>query len=131
MGQMEANILTLVFVDVYRDFLNQVKGLAVGGFQVLQISGENVIGLTGRNALGKLAHVIGVDLPTDFLRLICAFADSHDNTVHGVIIGSPNGSGDQGVGLASGFLGSEQAALRTEDWQEKQRGDSDYEHLPI
>ena len=111
------------------DFLNQVKRLAADGFQALQINGENVLSLTGGNALGKLSHVIGVELPTHFVRLIAAFANFHRNAVHGPVIGSPDGSGDQCVGLSSGFLCGEQAILRAKDWQEKQRGDSNYEQL--
>jgi hypothetical protein len=127
---MQANILALVFVDMDGDLLNQMNRLAANGFQALQISGENVVSLAGGNALGELSHVIGVELPTHFVRLIAAFANFHRNAVHGPVIGSPDGSGDQGVGLSSGFLCGEQAILRAEGWQEKQRGDSNYEQLP-
>jgi hypothetical protein len=128
---MKADILTFVIVDMHRNFVNQVDRLAIGRFEALQISGENVVCLAGGNALGKLSHVIGVELPTDFVRLITAFANFHRNAVHGPVIGPPDGSGDKRVGLASGFLGSEQTALRTEGWQEKQCGESNYEQLPI
>lgn len=94
MGEVEANILSFVVVDVYRDFLDQVERLAVGGLEALQISGENVVSLAGGNTLSKFAHVIGVELPTHFVRLIAAFADFHDDAVHGPVIRSPNRSGD-------------------------------------
>jgi len=130
-GQMEADILALVFVDVDGDFLNEVDRLPIGGLESFQIRPEDVVGLTGRNSLGKLSHVIGVEFPADFLHLIGTLADFHGNAVHGVIIGSPDGPDDQRVGLPSGFLGCEQATLRTKGWQEKQRGDPNYEQLPI
>ena len=97
MFEMQSDVLALVVVDVDGDFLNQPKRLAIGRFEALQVGPENVVSLARRNALGELSHMIGVELPADFLRLIASLAYFHRDAVEGTVIGSPDSSGDQGV----------------------------------
>lgn len=122
MREMEADVLALVVVDVDGNFLNQVDGLAISRFEAFQIGPENVIGFAGRYPLGEFTHVIGVDLPASFIGFVFSLPDLHSDSVHRTIIGSPNGSGDQGVRLPSGFLSFEQAIPRTESWKENECG---------
>ena len=60
---MQAYILAFFAVDVNGDFLRQTQGLAVGGFDVLQIGTEDVVGFSGGKALGEFSVMIGIDLP--------------------------------------------------------------------
>ena len=60
---MQASVLAFFAVDVNGDFLGQMQGLAIVGFDMLQIGGEDVVGFSGRKALGEFAAMIGIDLP--------------------------------------------------------------------
>src|SRR3974390_2370348 len=122
MRQMQAYILALVVIDVDGVFLDEVDGLAIGRFEAFQIGPENVIGFTGRDALGEFAHVIGVDLPPSFIGFVFSLSDLHSDAINGAIIRAPDGPGDQGVRLPSGFLSCEQATSRTESRKENERG---------
>jgi len=71
-GQVQAGILAFFVIDVDGDFLGEMQGLAVGGLEAFQVGPEDVVGLACGNALGKLAMMVGVDLPADFLGLSVA-----------------------------------------------------------
>ena len=126
MREVEADVLTLVVVDVNGDFLDEVDGLAVNGLEVLEVGPENVVGLAGRQALLELTMVVGIDLPSRFGRFVFAtpdlYADSEDRSV----VGSPDGPHDYCVRFPAGFLSFEQATPETEIWQENEheRGDN-------
>jgi hypothetical protein len=123
---MKADILALVVVDMDGDLLNQVEGLAVGGFEILQIGPENVVGLAGWQALFEFAVVVGVDLPSRLVRLVFATTDLYCDSIHRSIIGSPHCPYDHGVRFPIGFLSMELASPGTEIRQENEheRGDN-------
>ena len=116
MSQVQACVFPFVVVNVHGDILKQVEGPAVGGFEVLYIGGEDVVGFTGRNALGKFPVMIGIDFP--FGLLIVGAANLDGNTVNRMIVGTPDGSGDQGVGLVVRPLSRKQVSPKAQARQE-------------
>src|SRR2546423_5938321 len=122
---MQAGVDAFFAEDVEGDFLRQAQRLAIKGFHVFQIGGKDVIGVAGRNALSEFSVVVGVDFPLRFL--IFGTADLDWDTVDGMVVRSPDGSGDQGVGLLFVFcrvfgrlLSRKQVVRRTERRQENQ-----------
>jgi hypothetical protein len=124
MCQVHSNVLALVVVDVDCDFLDQVERLAIGGFEVLEVSPENVVGLAGRQALLELTMVVRIDFPSRFVRLVFATPDLYGDSIDRSVVGSPHGPYDHGVGFPSGFLSCQQAIPRTESWLENESGDN-------
>lgn len=122
MSEVKTDVLALVFVDVDGDFPDQMNGLAVGRLKAFQVGREDIVRFASWDALGEFSHVIRVDLPADLFRLVAALADSYGDAIDGAIVGSPDGAGDQGVGLASGLL-SEQAIMGTEGGDKKENKD--------
>jgi hypothetical protein len=100
---MQARVLALVAVNVDGDLLDQVKGLAVGGLKAFQVGPEDVVGLSGGNALGKLTMMVGVEFPANFLGFIRGAPNLHGYAVKGAIIWAPDGSKDEGVRLVLVF----------------------------
>ena len=127
MCQMEAHILALVVIDVDGHFLNQVERFAIGRFEILEIGPENVIILAGRQALFKLAVVVGIDFPARLVGLVFAAPDFYVNSIHWSVVGTPHSSNDDSVRLSSGFLSCEQAIPRTESRQENESGNNSEE----
>src|SRR5579862_2481558 len=97
MGQVQARVFAFVIVDVNRHGLSEAHGLAIGAFHAFQIGPDNVVGFARRNALGKLAHMVGIKLPADLLGLVGGSADFHRDAVHRTIIGPPHSARNQGV----------------------------------
>lgn len=120
MSKVQAGIFPFVIVNVHGNILKQVEGLAVSGFKVLYIGGEDVVGFPGRNALGEFTVMVGVDFPLGLLVLSAAYFYGH--TVNRVIVGTPDSSGDQGVGLfiGPGPLSSKKVIPKAEARQQKQ-----------
>src|SRR5258708_7466322 len=114
---MQSSVFALVVINVDGHFLTQAQWLAVGGLEMLEIGREDVVRLAGGNALGKLAHVVGIDFP---LRLfVLGAADFDGYPVHGTIVRAPDCTGDESVGFVFGLRGREEIQLRIESWQEK------------
>src|SRR5712691_420530 len=114
---MQSSVFAFVVVDMDGNFLDQAQRLAASGFESFEIGPEDVVGFAGGNALGELAHVVGVDFP---LRLfVLGAADFHRDTIDGAIVRTPDRPGDESVGLAFGLRGCEESLLRTEGRQEK------------
>src|SRR5580692_2003508 len=110
---MQAGVFAFVVVDVDGDFFDQAQRAAVGGFQAFEVGGEDVVGVAGRNALGELAHVVGVDLPLRFF--VFGAADFYEDAIDRVVVWSPDGAGDDRVvGLSLGRRGGEEIVCRTE-----------------
>ena len=102
------------------NFLDQAERLAVGGFEVLQIGPEDVVGLPRGNALGKLAIVIGKELPSGFL--ILGTPDLYCDAVDRTVVRSPDCSENKGVRLFR--LGVLRRAWAGNDYQKNdQEGD--------
>src|ERR1017187_4660962 len=116
---MQSAVFAFIVINMNGDFLDEANGLAVGGFPAFEIGGEDVVGLAGRNALGKFAHVIGNDLPAGLLGFIGSAADFHRDAVHGMIVRTPDRSGNESVGLAFGLRGGEESLVSSEHRQEK------------
>jgi hypothetical protein len=91
-----------------------MDGLAVGGFEGLQVSPKDVVGLAGREALFELTVVIGIDFPSRLIGLVLATPDLYGDAIDWSVIGSPHSPNDQGVGLPAGFLSGEEAIVGTE-----------------
>jgi hypothetical protein len=117
---MKANVLALVVVDMDGDFLDEVEGFAVGGFEILQIGPENVVGVAGWQALLEFAVVVGIDFPSRLVRLIFATPDLYGDSIYRSVIGTPHRPHDHGVGFPFGFLSIEQVTPGTEIRQEKE-----------
>src|SRR5215468_2681106 len=109
---------------MHGNFLDEVEGFAVGGFEPLEIGPENVIGLARRQALFKLAVVIGIDFPARLIGLVFAASDLYRDSIDGSVVGSPHRPNDHSVGLSSGFLSCEQTIPRTESRQENESGNN-------
>src|SRR5579872_7585520 len=94
--------------------------LAVSRFVAFEVGPDNVFSFPDGQALFKLTVMVGVDFPTNLLRLIGGFADLDRDAVDGQIVRSPNRTDDQRVGLSLGPLSREQRVGRVERRQEKQ-----------
>lgn len=115
---MQAGVLAFVVVNMDSYLLQKAQGLTIGRLEILEIRGEDVVGLAGRNPLCELTHVVGIDLP---LRLfIFGAADLYGDAVHGMIVRSPDGSGNQRVRALFGFVRGVKAVFGTEAWQQEQ-----------
>ena len=91
---MKSDVGTFVIVDVHGHIGTRLQLLARGQLVVLHIRPNDVVGLARGQALGKLAGVIGVELPTDFLVLIAGPPDLHLDPIERVPIGVPDRSED-------------------------------------
>ena len=111
---MQAGVLAFVVVNMDSYLLKQAQGLTVGGLEILEICGKDVVGLAGWNPLGKLSHVVGIDLPLRLL--IFGAADIYGDTVHGMIVRSPDGPGDQRVRALLGFVRGVKAVFGAKAW---------------
>src|SRR5271157_425089 len=105
---------------MHGDFLSVCWG-AVGEFDAFEVGGDDVVGFTSRDSLGKFTAVVGVKFPADFLGFIGGAADLHSYAVHGMIVRSPDRAEDEGVGLA----GFDLLSGRVQKWgqAEKKRED--------
>jgi hypothetical protein len=92
---MQTGVFAFDVINVDSYFLGQVQGLAVGGFEVFEIGPEDIVGLAGRDALGKFSHVVGKDLPLGFL--ILGAPDLHFDAKYRVIVGTPDGPENEGI----------------------------------
>ena len=123
---MQSGVFAFVIIDVDGNFLDQAQRPAVSGFEAFEVGGEEVVGLAGRNALGELAHVVGVDLPLRLL--VFGGADFYEDAVDGMIVGSPNRAGDNSiVVLGLGRRGSAEIVGRAESRTELRKEDYDQE----
>jgi len=113
MAEMQTGVFAFVVVDVNRDLLEQVEGLSIGRFKVLQIGGKDVFVFTGRNALGELAAMIGIDFPSNLLGFIRSTANSHRDAENGPVIGTPDRTKDKRIWLV-GFLRRQKTIARNE-----------------
>jgi len=98
-GQVQAGVFALVVVDVDGDFLDQVEGPAVGGFDVLEIGRKDIVALAGGNALGEFAVVVGEEFPADSFGLVGGAANPYGDAVDGVVVGPPDGAEDEAIGF--------------------------------
>jgi hypothetical protein len=96
---MQSRVLTFVIINVDSNFLSEVKRGTVREFDAFEVGRKDVIVFAGGNALREFAIVVGVHFPSDLLGLVFGTADLHLDTVDGMIIGSPDGSEDEGIGL--------------------------------
>jgi hypothetical protein len=112
-GEMHAGVLAFFVVDVNGDVLG-VSGGPVGEFDAFEVGGEDVVGFSGRNALGEFTVVVGEDLPADFVGLVGGAADFDSHAVDGTIIRPPHGAGNQSIGLFILVLRSGAKNIRAE-----------------
>src|SRR5579872_175615 len=96
---MQSGVFAFVVINVDGDFAGEVQRSSVSGFHAFQVGPEDIVGVPGRNALGELAHVVGVDLPLCFVFLVLGRADLHVYAVHGAIVGTPDSAENEGVRL--------------------------------
>jgi len=111
---MQSGVFPLVAKDVNGDLFDQAQGLAIVRLEAFEIGPNNVFSVASGNALRELAHVVGIDLPSDFVGFIGGTANLHGDAVYRTIIWTPDGSGDEGVRLDFGFLGREKGVRMTE-----------------
>lgn len=111
---MQSGLFALIAKDVNGDLLDQAQDLAIVRLEALKIGPNNVFSIAGGNALRELAHVVRIKLPPDFVGLIGGTANFYCDAVYRTIVGTPDGSGDEGVRLDFGFLGREKGVRRTE-----------------
>ena len=123
MFEVEADVLALIIVDVHRDFLDQVEGLAITGLVAFEIGPDDVFGFFCGQALLKLPVMVGVDLVADFLGLVGRFANFDGDAVDGSIIRTPHGADDHCERLFLRMLSSKKGVPRTEGRQEKRSDD--------
>jgi len=105
---MQAGVFALVVVDVNGGVLS-VDGLAIGRFDAFKVRRKNVVGFSSGNALSELAMMVGIDIPADFLGLVGGTANLDVDSVDGAIVGAPDRTSDQRVGLVVGLLSKEEA----------------------
>src|SRR5271166_609928 len=110
---MQSGVFAFVVINVDGDFLDQAQRAAVGGLETLEVGGENVVGIAGGNALGELAHVVGVDFPADFFGFVLGAADFHGDTIDRMVVGSPDRAGNESVWLTLGRRSGEKPVWRT------------------
>jgi hypothetical protein len=115
---MKPGFGALIVVDMDGNGSGQFELLARRQLIALQVGPDDVVGFAGRDALGKLSGVIGVDFPADLLFFVVGAADLHGDAVEGVTVGSPYGSEDHGVRLGSCGWG---AGLRTRKGRHKRK----------
>jgi hypothetical protein len=96
---MQAGIFALVVIDVDRDFLHEMQRLALWCFDALDVGRKDIVGFSGGNALGEFAMMVGVDFPTNFLLFVGRAADVYSHAINGMIVGAPDSSKDDRVGL--------------------------------
>src|SRR5271166_6949983 len=94
---MKTDVGTLVIVDVHGYVGARLQPFARGQLVALHVHPDNVVGLAGGHALGKLAGVIGVELPS--VLFLVRPPDLHLDPVERVPVGIPNRSEDQRVRL--------------------------------
>src|ERR1700716_1821350 len=94
---MQANVDPLVILNMDGNLTNQMQGLPVGRFEVLKVGADHIIRLARLDALGKLAGMVGINLP---LRLFVLSAANLDlDAVDGTIVRTPDGAKDERVRL--------------------------------
>jgi hypothetical protein len=118
---MQSSVFAFIVIDVDGHFLDEAQRLAIGGLEALEIGPEDIVGFACGDALGKLAHVVGIEFPLGLLVFGAAYF--HRDAVHRAVVGTPHGAGDKSVGLAFGLRGREETLLGTErrkeeDWKE-------------
>ena len=96
---MQTGVFPLVVEDMHGNFLGQVQRLAVGGLETFEVGREDVVGLAGGNALGKLTVMVGVEFPAHFAGFVLGTANLDPDTIHRTIIRPPDGTEDESVGL--------------------------------
>jgi len=102
---VESDILTFVVVDVDRNFFDKAELPAVGGFESLEIGGEDVVVFLRWQLYFEFSTVVGNGLPANLAGLIFPAADFDRNSLDWVIVRAPDRADDDGVGLTLGFLG--------------------------
>jgi hypothetical protein len=119
---MQSGVFAFLAIDMNGYLLGEMHGLAVSRLKVLEISRKDVFDFTRGHALGEFAPVVGVDLPTDFLRLIGLAADFHRYAIDGPVIRTPHGPGDHGVRFIVGPFPGEHGigGSNTEENEERQ-----------
>ena len=117
MSQVKAGIFPLIIVNMNGDILKQVERPPVGGLEVLQIGGQDVVGFPGGNAHGEFTVMVGIEFPLGLL--VFGAADFYEYAVDWAVVRTPDRSRDQSVGLVVGSLGCMQAFLKAETGQEQ------------
>jgi hypothetical protein len=123
---MQSSVFAFILIDVDGDFLDQAQRPAIYGLEAFEVGRKNIVGLTGRNALRELAHMVGVDLPAGLLGFIGGTADLHWDAVDRAVVRSPDRAGDESVRLAF-LISGEQPLPRTECGQKKRKEEEDYD----
>src|SRR5208282_724763 len=126
---MQSGVFAFVVINVDGNFFQEMKGLAVGGLDAFQVSPENVVCFTGGHALGKFAVMIGVKLPADLLRLIGGAPNLYGNAVYGMIVGAPDGSENESVGLFFLVLVSIRRRVAERSCAQKLRSQTEEQHF--
>src|SRR5579862_80326 len=67
---MQSGVFAFVVINVDGDFVGEVQRSSVSGFHAFQVGPEDIVGVPGRNALGELAHVVGVDHMGEFAQRV-------------------------------------------------------------
>ena len=96
---MQSGVLALFVEDVDFHFFRQAELSAVGKLHAFEIGGEYVVGFPGGNALGEFAVMVGVLIPANFFRLVGGTPNSYVHTVDGKVVGTPDRTEDERVGL--------------------------------
>jgi hypothetical protein len=60
---VQANIHAFIILYVNRDICFEMHGLTILSLHALQVSGHNVIILSGGNALGNFSGMVGIKFP--------------------------------------------------------------------
>src|ERR1019366_3322059 len=93
---MKTDVGTLVAVDMDRYFGTRLQLFARGQLVVLHVRPNDVVGLAGGHPLGKLAGVIGIDLPVGLF--LVGPPDLHLDPIDRAPVGVPNRSEDKSAG---------------------------------
>ena len=102
---MNADIRTLVMIDMDIDLGTWLEPFAVWEFEPLNVGPNDIVSGTDRNSLSELACMVGIHFPSSLLFTGAAYFDG--DAVHRVAVGVPHRSKNQAVGLGlSRFTGS-------------------------
>ena len=94
---MQSGVFAFIIINVNSDFLDQAQRLAISRLVTLKIGPKNVVGFAGGDTLGKLAIVVGKELPLGFF--VFGAPNLYGYAVDGVVVRSPDCPEDEGIRL--------------------------------
>ncbi len=112
---MQTDIDALIIFNVDGNFLDQTQRFSIEGLELFEVGRDHVIGVAGRNALGKLSDVIGIKLPFGLLVASAANLDLH--AIDGMIVRPPHGPENKSIGLVGSKLRSCSGSGRAEHFE--------------